>query len=61
MEVFVLFDEELGECKVFLNLDGAMEYFEKEDVGGWRQLKGDDSLWLSTKGLFYIFRRKIIE
>jgi hypothetical protein len=60
MEVFVLFDEEFGECKVFLNLDEAMEYYEKEDIGDWSQLEGDDSLWVSDNGYFYIFRRKVI-
>jgi len=60
MDVYVLFDEEFGECKVFLALDDAKGYFEKDDVGKWKQLKGDNSLWMSSKGYFYIFRREIV-
>jgi len=61
MEVFVLFDEEMGECKVFMGLDGAMEYFESKDTGKWKQTEGDDSLWMSKKGYFYIFKREIAD
>lgn len=60
MEVYVLFDEELGECKVFLSISGAMSYYNEEDTGKWKKTPGDNSLRVSTKGYFYIFRREII-
>jgi len=59
METYVLFDEEMGECQVFLELVDAMNYFEQEDYGKWNRPKGDDTLWMSEKGLFYIFKREI--
>ena len=60
MEVYVLFDEELGECKVFLSIADAKSYYEEEDTGKWKKPKGDNGLWVSAKGYFYIFRREII-
>ena len=60
MEVYVLFDEELGECQVFLEFEDATDYFEKKATGKWKPMDGDDSVWMSTKGYFYIFKREII-
>jgi len=60
MEIYVLFDEEFGECKVFLELADAMAYFEDEKIGGWTQPKKDDSLWMSNNKYVYIFKREIV-
>lgn len=60
MEVYVLFDEEFGECQVFLDLEDAKKYFEEKDTGKWKQPRGDDSLWMSTNKYIYIMRREII-
>lgn len=60
MDVYVLFDEDMGECQVFLTLENAMTYFFDADTGGWNAADGDDSLWMSRKGYFYIFRREIV-
>ncbi len=58
MEVYVLFDEEYGECQVFLELETAKAYFGDE-VSGWKQHKKDKTLWLSKNEFVYIFRREI--
>jgi hypothetical protein len=60
MEVYILFDEEFGECIVFLDLADAKAYFDEEKIGGWKQPKGDDSLWMSNNKYVYIFRREIV-
>lgn len=60
MEVYVLFDEEFGECKVFLDVAEAKNYFTEKDTGKWTRPEGDNSLWISTNRYIYIMRRKII-
>lgn len=60
MEIYILFDEEMGECQAFLTLEDAMGYFLDEDTGGWKMADGDDTMWLSLSSYFYIFKREII-
>ncbi len=58
MEVYVLFDEEFGECEVFLSLKGAQAKME-ESIADWKQCSKDKSLWLSESEYVYIFKREL--
>ncbi len=58
MEVYVLFDEEFGECEVFITLEGAQSKM-KESIADWKQSPKDKSLWLSESEYVYIFKREL--